>query len=56
MRQLQLHTTEVLAELLKAEDKEKAAEKYAEFMTEDFFTVASTYLELVSSCPHILIL
>lgn len=46
-RKFQLQATELLAELLKSENPEITAQKYLDSLTEDFFMIASTYLEMV---------
>ena len=49
-RKFQLQATEVLAELLKSKNPQATASKYLDSLTEEFFMVASTYLEMVPSC------
>ncbi|CAM6088389.1 unnamed protein product [Calypogeia fissa] len=45
-RKNQLQATEVFAELLKAGDVRAAAQEHVTDLTEDFFLIASTYLDL----------
>lgn len=45
----QLEATEVLAELLKSDNVQFTAQKYLDSLTEEFFMIASTYLEMVQS-------
>lgn len=48
-KKFQLQATEVLAELLKSKNTQATASKYLDSLTEEFFMVASTYLEMVAS-------
>ncbi|KAL2641943.1 hypothetical protein R1flu_009530 [Riccia fluitans] len=45
-RKFQLEATELLAELLKADDVKSTAEEHVDSLSEDFFIIASTYLDL----------
>ncbi|KAG0615310.1 hypothetical protein M758_5G031200 [Ceratodon purpureus] len=45
-KKFQLQATEVLAELLKSKNTQATASKYLDSLTEEFFMVASTYLEM----------
>ncbi|KAL3694310.1 hypothetical protein R1sor_007961 [Riccia sorocarpa] len=45
-RKFQLEATQLLAELLKADDIKSTAEKHVDSLSEDFFIIASTYLDL----------
>jgi len=45
-KKFQLQATEVLAELLKSSNIQATASKYLDSLTEEFFMVASTYLEM----------
>lgn len=47
-KKFQLQATEVLAELLKSSNVQATASKYLDSLTEEFFMVASTYLEMVT--------
>jgi len=46
-KKFQMKATEVLAELLKSKSPQATASKYLEHLSEEFFMVASTYLEMV---------
>lgn len=45
-----MQATEVLAELLKSTNPQATASKYLDHLSEEFFMVASTYLEMVHNC------
>ncbi|KAG6550601.1 hypothetical protein Mapa_007854 [Marchantia paleacea] len=45
-RKYQMEATELLAELLKTDDVKAIAEKHVESFSQDFFIIASTYLDL----------
>jgi hypothetical protein len=46
-RKYQLQATELLAELIKSDNPQSTAQTHVDSLTEDFFLVASTYLEMV---------
>ncbi len=46
-RKYQLQATELLAELIKSDNPQTTAQTHVDSLTEDFFLVASTYLEMV---------
>ncbi|OAE21745.1 hypothetical protein AXG93_1160s1010 [Marchantia polymorpha subsp. ruderalis] len=46
-RKNQMEATELLAELLKTDDVKAIAEKHVESLSQDFFIIASTYLDLL---------
>jgi hypothetical protein len=48
-RNYQLEATQVLAELLKSKDLVKTAQENVDSLSESFFMIASTYLDLVGS-------
>ncbi|CAK9881394.1 unnamed protein product [Sphagnum jensenii] len=45
-RKYQLQATELLAELIKSDNPQTTAQTHVDSLTEDFFLVASTYLEM----------
>ena len=45
-RQIQVDSSRTLAQIIAAKDTEKKAEELAEKLDENFFTIASTYLEM----------
>ena len=46
----QLKATEVLSKLLQSEDPKVAARENIDSLTEEFFMMSSTYLEMVRTC------
>lgn len=46
LRETQLKATDLLAELMKAENAELVARKHVDLLTQDFFMIASTYLSM----------
>lgn len=55
-KRYQLEATEVLAELLKSDNVQFTAQKYLDSLTEEFFMIASTYLEMVHRVHSLILL
>ena len=49
---MQLEATDVLAKLLSASDAHAVAREFVDSLSEQFFTISSTYMELVR-CTYV---